>query len=263
MSTRIVPGVFLVGALVPAVLMIGHYQKAPGQGAAADDVFLAAVAERIIEQTNQFRKEQDLKPVTSESHLDETATDFAKFMAETKKYGHEADGKTPWDRAIAHRYDACITLENIAYQFKSSGFAKEELATAFVEGWNESPGHRKNMLNADISQTGVAVAKSEDGTYYAVQMFGRPKADAILFKVSNQTGEDLKYSVDDKEHTLPPNYTMTHQTCTTPKLVFHEASEKAAEETQAEKPMQPSNKTSYVVRKDSSGTLTIDVQKDS
>jgi uncharacterized protein YkwD len=43
-----------------------------------------------------------------------------------------------------------------------------------VEGWKRSPGHRRNLLAREATQTGVAVARSDQGYYYAVQLFGRP-----------------------------------------------------------------------------------------
>ena len=41
----------------------------------------------------------------------------------------------------------------------------------------------------DVTETGVAVARSEKtGYYYGVQMFGRPKSAAVVFKVENRAG---------------------------------------------------------------------------
>ena len=40
----------------------------------------------------------------------------------------------------------------------SSGFTPKELADGFLEGWKQSPGHRKNMLDPDVTQIGVGVA---------------------------------------------------------------------------------------------------------
>lgn len=37
----------------------------------------------------------------------------------------------------------CIVSENIAHQYNSLGFTTEELAEQFVQGWKNSPGHRK------------------------------------------------------------------------------------------------------------------------
>jgi len=137
---------------------------------------LPKVVQRIVDRTNDFRKSEKREPVRVNAELTKAAEYFAKFMAESGKYGHEADGQKPADRAKKHGYDYCLVLENIAYLYNSEGFGTEDLAGGLIKGWQESPGHRKNMLDPDVIETGVAVARSEKtGYFYAVQMFGRPR----------------------------------------------------------------------------------------
>ncbi len=45
------------------------------------------------------------------------------------------------------------------------------------------------MLADYVTQTGVAVATTDDVTYYAVQMFGRPKSAAFQLKLTNDSNE--------------------------------------------------------------------------
>src|SRR5207253_2501467 len=124
--------------------------------------------------------------------LADTARDFAEFMARTDRYGHEADGQQPSQRATAHGYGYCMVAENIAFQYSSAGFRSGELARRFVEGWKQSPGHRHNMLEPDATETGVAVAQSpKSGRYYAVQMFGRPQALRVAFRIANRSTTTL------------------------------------------------------------------------
>jgi uncharacterized protein YkwD len=138
---------------------------------------LDAVEQLIVEATNEFRRGEGLRTVTTSPVLARTVRDFADFIARTDRYGHEADGKQPSDRARAHGYDYCLVSENIAYQYNSAGFRTAALARDFVEGWKQSPQHRKNMLEPDAVDTAVAVARSDrSGKYYAVQMFGRAKS---------------------------------------------------------------------------------------
>src|SRR5205085_9863408 len=120
----------------------------------------------------------------------------------------------PADRAKEHGYDYCIVLENIAYQYDSTGFTTEKLGGGFFTGWKESPGHRRNMLDPDVTETGVAIARSADtGYYYAVQLFGRPKSLRIEFRIANSTGAVVRYKVGDREYDLPPGVVMTHEVC--------------------------------------------------
>lgn len=98
------------------------------------------------------------------------------LMAKTDKYGHTADGRQSSERARSHGYDYAVLAENIAYQYSSAGFTPVELARRFTKGWGESPSHRKNILTAEITEIGVAVARSAaSGRYYAVELLGRPK----------------------------------------------------------------------------------------
>src|SRR5262249_23921315 len=127
---------------------------------------LAQATKSLIDSTNAFRKEEGRSSVSVNPKLTDTARYFADFMARTNKYGHNADGNRPADRAKKHGYDYCIVLENIAYQYNSRGFTTDELARGLFEAWKNSPGHRKNMLDPDVTETGVAIAHSDKSGYY-------------------------------------------------------------------------------------------------
>jgi uncharacterized protein YkwD len=130
----------------------------------------------VVAETNQLRRDEGLAATGPDATLRRTAEAFAAFMARTGKYGHEADGRTPGERARHHGYDWCRVSENISYQWSSADFDTAELAQRLVDGWKKSPGHRRNMLDPDVTETAVAVARSaKSGKYYAVQMFGRAR----------------------------------------------------------------------------------------
>jgi hypothetical protein len=141
-------------------------------------------------------------------------------MARTGWYGHDADGNRPAERAKKYGYDACIVSENIGYQYSSALFTPEALAQGFVEGCKESPGHRKNLLDPDITQTGVGLAEREPGTFFAVQMFGRPSAEPVSFEVSNGSGASIEYRLGERAYPLPPGVTRGHEVCRAEDLVF-------------------------------------------
>jgi hypothetical protein len=179
------------------------------------------VAKIIVHKTNGFRKEQGRHTVAVNNKLKRAAEYFAGYMARTDRYGHTADGQRPSDRAKKHGYDYCIVLENIAYEYSSAGFATDELGKAFFEAWKHSPGHRRNMLDADVTDTGVAVARSDKtGYYYAVQMFGRPHSMAIEFSVSNQSDARIEYRIGERTFPLMPNYVRTHTRCRPAQMTF-------------------------------------------
>jgi hypothetical protein len=143
-------------------------------------------------------------------------------MARTDEYGHQADGNRPAERAKRRGYEYCIVSENIAAVYNSTGFTTKELARQLFQGWRHSPGHRKNMLNPDVVETGVAVARSEQTDYYyAVQMFGRPKSEMVAFQITNTSGAVLRYEVAGRTFVLPPRYSRTHGQCRPADLTVH------------------------------------------
>lgn len=153
-----------------AALLLSFAATAPAQQLADVD----RAAQRILERTNQLRREQGLAAVTKNEKLQAAAQSFAHFMAKSGQYGHEADGSTAGKRARAAGYAWCEISENIAYQFDSRGFETAALADRVLEGWKKSPGHRANLLDRTVVETAIAVARSEKtGYYYSVQMFGR------------------------------------------------------------------------------------------
>jgi uncharacterized protein YkwD len=194
-----------------------------GEAAArGEPVDAAEVVRRIVEQTNAFREAEGFSPVSTNPQLTETARYFADYMARTDRYGHTADGQRPADRARDHEYAFCIVSENIAYQFSSRPFSAAELARRFVEGWKESPEHRRNMLDADLTETGVAVAQSDETDhYYAVQMFGRPESARIELRIENTSDREVEYELAEQRFSLPPRYVRSHQRCRPADLLFH------------------------------------------
>lgn len=179
----------------------------------------ARVAQQVVAQTNGFRRAHGLAPTGVSAQLVRAARGFAEHMARTDRYGHEADGREPVQRARAAGYDDCIVAENIAWRLRSSGYESARLAQGLFEGWRDSPAHRANMLDADVTETGVAVARSaRSGRWYAVQMFGRPQSQRIAFALTNRSARALSYRVDGQRFTLAPQVTRRHEQCRPPRL---------------------------------------------
>jgi uncharacterized protein YkwD len=56
--------------------------------------------------------------------------------------------------------------ENVAYGYSSG-------RSVVNDGWMRSPGHRRNILDGTFRILGLAARQSDDGTWYAAQVFGR------------------------------------------------------------------------------------------
>ena len=104
--------------------------------------------------------------------------------------------------------------ENIGFQFRSSPFSADPLARGFVDGWSKSPGHRANMLDADVLDSGAAVARSaRTGRYYAVQLFARPASATMEVRVVNATDAAVVYRLGQQTYELPVRATRVHRQC--------------------------------------------------
>lgn len=170
----------------------------------------------MIEGSNAFRRSHKLPAVEPNAKLSRAARDFAEYMAKSDRLAHDADGSQPADRAKRHGYDYCMVAENIGYQYRSDGFKSlNQLAAGFVTGWENSPEHRKNMLDREATETGVGLARSaKTGRYYAVQLFGRPASRSLKFSVANESSRSVEYRIGDERYALPPRSIRTHDVCT-------------------------------------------------
>jgi uncharacterized protein YkwD len=261
---------FLVFFLTPVALAGQHVESHesdtldPGsQTPAATTVNpdLSKVTDLIVTLTNGFRHHNGRHEVKVNPQLQHAARGFAAYLAQTDKFSHTADGKTPSQRVSAQGYTACIVAENIAWEFNSEGFSTEDLARDFVRGWRHSPEHRRNLLDPDVEEIGVAVARSErTGRYYAVQDFGRPRANAIVFTIANETNTTIRYTVDGKSFSLDPRYTITHERCRPPELEFLGSQVRIAIPHRERDTLHPRNATHYVVRRDGRGGYVVEMR---
>jgi uncharacterized protein YkwD len=232
--------------MLGALCLLGSCMAPACAASAPAQPSLQEVRQGLIQQTNRFRAAHGLQPLREAPRLSRAAQGFADHMARTDRYGHEADGRTPAERAKAQGYDFCLVAENIAYQFSSAGFRADELAGRFEQGWETSPPHRANMLDADAVDIGVALAQSPTTRrYYAVQMFGRTLADGLQFELANTSRAPVSYRLDGQRYALPPHTTRTHRVCRPPKVELQESSRSASA-----KVLRPENGQRYVLAAD-------------
>jgi uncharacterized protein YkwD len=246
----------LIAALLLAMLLCISGTVCSATQEPKSDPDLSRVSDLIIRLANEFRKQEGRREVKGNAKLAETVRYFADYMASTDKYGYTADGDQPSERAKKHGYQFCVIAENITYEYKSTRFTTEELAKGFFEGWKKSPEHRKNMLDSDVTETGVAVARSnKTGHYYAVQMFGRPESDHIKFQITNRSGLAVKYEAAGEKFLLPPDYSRTHTQCRSTELSFLGPEKENSDQKNAVQKIIPQNGDRYAVVRDGSGKV--------
>jgi len=120
-------------------------------------------------------------------------------------------------------YRECVVAENLARRYDTDGYTTRDLAQKLVPGWIDSPGHRRNMLEADALETAVAVVSRRREKYeefFAVQLFARDEASSVKFRVRNRGAAQISYRVNGKAFTLDPNWGREHSRCSIPDLLF-------------------------------------------
>ncbi|MGE3822376.1 MAG: CAP domain-containing protein [Isosphaeraceae bacterium] len=126
----------------------------------------AALARRAWAAHNRIREEADLPPLTRNPRLDAAARAHAQDMAARREMTHEgADGSVAAERIDRQGYPFRNAGENVARGQRS--------VEQVMDGWMNSPGHRKNILGK-YSEIGLAVVHDDEGTPYWCVNFATP-----------------------------------------------------------------------------------------
>ncbi len=117
----------------------------------------------VFQQINQYRQQQGLSALTTNSAITRQARRHSQNMANSSLLSHDGfDGRVKTiGKTIRYRSAA----ENVAYNF---GFSNP--AAQAVSGWLKSPGHLENIVG-NFSLTGIGMAKNGRGEYYFTQIF--------------------------------------------------------------------------------------------
>lgn len=131
----------------------GSYEKAP-PGALSDRDYShtaldVAAAQKAI---NAYRASRGLKPLKLNAELTEAAKAHSRDLAKWDRISHYgSDGSNPWDRVKRTGYKARLAAENV-------GTGQVDF-NEVLKGWQESPGHNKNLLLADAESMGIALVQ--------------------------------------------------------------------------------------------------------
>ena len=115
--------------------------------------------QKALEAVNAFRVNNGLATLVLDARLSRAAAMQSNYQAARSWMGHYgADGSTAKDRAARAGYHAKIASENVASGQKSFADA--------MHFWEESSGHRTNLLRPNVTAIGVAMAKTKSGHPY-------------------------------------------------------------------------------------------------
>ena len=157
-----------VALLLAAGCAIPVAAPAPSAKAGARPSNYSGAEAQIFSLINAERQHQGLPALVYNAQLDRMAKIQAANMARFQKMAHtlpESQLPTLGDRAAFVGYPFGRMAENVAQGFPS--------AESVVRGWMNSSGHRHNVLNADVSETGIGIARAPGGGLYFCQVFGR------------------------------------------------------------------------------------------
>ena len=103
-----------------------------------------------------YRANNGLGAVALDPELMKLAEEHSRNMAARDKLDHDV-GKVFAQRIRGGRFDAKVAVENV-----SAGY--HTLAEAF-SGWRDSPPHRANMLNRNVTRMGIAAIYTPKSKY--------------------------------------------------------------------------------------------------
>ncbi|MFV0298238.1 MAG: CAP domain-containing protein, partial [Hyphomicrobiaceae bacterium] len=133
----------------------GSYDRAP-RGALADRDYhrTALDAEQARNAINAYRRKHGLKPLTLNATLTAAAKAHSRDLAKWDRISHfGSDGSNPWDRVKRAGYAAGLAAENV-------GTGQVSFAEV-LKGWEESPGHNKNLLLRNATHMGIALVHND------------------------------------------------------------------------------------------------------
>ena len=135
----------------------------PGQAVTIPtlDTTVSSYEQKVIDLVNQIRVQNGLKKLTANWELSRVARYKSQDMKDKKYFSHTSPTYgSPFNMIKNFGISFKTAGENIAY-----GYSTPE---AVVNGWMNSEGHRKNILNPNYTQIGVGYVASG---HYWTQMF--------------------------------------------------------------------------------------------
>lgn len=146
------------------VVLFSFLVLLPASQAAASEI----TGENVIQLVNKERFSRGLDVLMENAVLDSAAQDKVSDMIKNNYFAHTSPGGiTPWYWIEKNGYDYKYAGENLAINFSS---AEDQ-----QKAWMASATHKKNILNANYREIGVAVAKGKiagEASIITVQLFG-------------------------------------------------------------------------------------------
>ncbi len=134
-----------------------------------------AYEQAVVEETNQIRMQNGLPPLKRAVTLDESARYHSADMSVTDYFNHNT-----LNRINGKLTEVCDTWNRIEFYYKNWEALAENIAAGqstpqmAMDGWMNSPEHRRNILSDSYWEIGVGFYQGPGQyRYYWDQNFGR------------------------------------------------------------------------------------------
>jgi uncharacterized protein YkwD len=171
---------FFLPALAAGVLFLVSFRATPSAGT-KDQVKLEPEEQKLLDLTNQARKEEGRAPLKSNPLLVKAARAHSANMAKQGKMVHVLDNKDAFDRISAAGYHVLWVKEAGGNNLES--VAGENLAVRdpdrsvadVMDGLMKSPTHKAHLLDSRFTEIGVGAGRTAKGQVYYTQVFAAPQ----------------------------------------------------------------------------------------
>jgi len=155
--THIARGFVAWAALVCLGLLQGNAQRGGVRGD-------GNAAEQLLAMANQSRARAGAPPLTWDPALAAAARKHCERMVAEGPISHRYGG----ERDLSER----ASMDGAHFSLIEENIAVGSYAAEIHEGWMNSPGHRRNLLNPEVDHVGIAVIP-RGGSMYAVADYSK------------------------------------------------------------------------------------------
>lgn len=142
----------------------------------ANDASAGMRPSEVIQLVNEARLQNGLPVLSQDPVLMKAAQEKAADMTTLQYFAHVSpNGVSPWYWFEKNNYDYQYAGENLAINFTS--------ATEQQKAWMQSESHRKNILNKNYKDTGVAIREgyiNGKPAIVTVQLFGTQAGEKVV-----------------------------------------------------------------------------------
>jgi uncharacterized protein YkwD len=163
--------ILLAGCTVPIGVPTGA-----GSGGAAppSGSSLTALEREVVAEVNRTRQGNGRARLVEDAVLARAARGHAEELASRRTLTHTSTD--PARRTMTMRIEAAGgTWTRAAENLASMSGSASNVPAQTVRVWMGSDGHRRNLLEADYTHTGVGIAVDSRGVWYVTQIYVRSR----------------------------------------------------------------------------------------